>query len=253
MNFLKLIYTIIFVPILLWHALFCWRLLRVYSEPIAHGFSWDSHGFCTKIKKCIHFENTPGHIRTSCTPEFLPCPWTRLSEINGHFLKSWPWPLTYDLHLISWPRYTSTWPPCKNSSLYVILFGWYSETDRQTHTHCQNYYTHHVRDVGCKNPFRLRVGWPMVTCSSRSKKKKQKKTTKTLGISNEPHSCSKTRILWSPSTGTQHWCTVKSDTLNLVDISMSNCTSSWQLFLEMWYIELELKALSISLAGILRL
>ncbi len=28
--------------------------------------------------------------------------------------------------------------------------------------------------------------------------------------------------------------TVKSDTLNLVDISMSNCTSSWQLFLEMW-------------------
>ncbi len=47
--------------------------------------------------------------------------------------------------------------------------------------------------------------------------------------------------------------TVKSDTLNLVDISMSNGTSSWQLFLEMWYIALELKALSISLTGIIRL
>ncbi len=75
------------------------------------------------------------------------------------FLISWPWSLTYDLDLPTWPRYPSTWPPCKNSSLYVSSFGWDSETDRhtdtQTHTRCQNYYTHHVRDVGCKNDTNL--------------------------------------------------------------------------------------------------
>ena len=35
-----------------------------------------------------------------------------------------------------------------------VLPGRESETDRQahcdTHRQCQNYYTHHVRDVGCK-------------------------------------------------------------------------------------------------------
>ena len=68
-----------------------------------------------------------------------------------HFLTSWPWPLTYDLDLLIWPRYLSTWPPCKNSSLHVCSFGQDSETDRQTDTRCQNYYIHHVRDVGCNN------------------------------------------------------------------------------------------------------
>ena len=61
------------------------------------------------------------------------------------------WPSDLDLHLWFWPRYPSTWPPCKNSSLYVCPFGWDSETDTHTHTHrrCQNYYTQHIRDVGC--------------------------------------------------------------------------------------------------------
>ncbi len=61
--------------------------------------------------------------------------------------------LTFDLDLRTWPRYPSTWPPCHNSSPHVCPFGWDSETDRHTHTdthtRCQNYYTHPVRDVGC--------------------------------------------------------------------------------------------------------
>ncbi len=75
------------------------------------------------------------------------------------FLTSRPRPLTYDLDLKSWPRYPSTWPPCKNSCPYVCPFRWYSETDRRTDTHtdtqCQNYYTHHVRDVGCNKIMQL--------------------------------------------------------------------------------------------------
>ncbi len=63
----------------------------------------------------------------------------RLSNVNGMsqwpFWTSWPWPLTYDLDPWYWPRYPSTWPPCLNSSLYVCLFGRYSETDTHTDTH----------------------------------------------------------------------------------------------------------------------
>ncbi len=66
---------------------------------------------------------------------------TRLSEGNGMsqgtFLTSWPWLLTYDLDLRTWPRYPSTWPPCQNSSPYVRLFSQESETDthRDTQKH----------------------------------------------------------------------------------------------------------------------
>ncbi len=77
---------------------------------------------------------------------------TMLSEVNGTF----PWTffdlvtLTYDLGLLTWPRYPSTWPPCQNSSPYVRLV----ECDGHIHRRCQNYYTHHVRDVGWnKNAF----------------------------------------------------------------------------------------------------
>ena len=37
----------------------------------------------------------------------------------------------------------------KIPSLHVHPFGWDCETDIQTDTQCQNYYTRHVRDVGC--------------------------------------------------------------------------------------------------------
>ncbi len=72
------------------------------------------------------------------------------------FLTSWPWPLTYDLDLQTWPRYPSTWPTYRNYSLYVCPFGRESgntqtDTDRQTHRRCQNYYTRHVTDVGFEN------------------------------------------------------------------------------------------------------
>ncbi len=84
---------------------------------------------------------------------------TRLSEVNGDvpltiYLTSWPWPLTYDIDLLTWPRYASTWPPCQNSSMYVRPSGEWdgrTHTDRHTQRRCQNYYTHHVRDVGCNN------------------------------------------------------------------------------------------------------
>ena len=85
----------------------------------------------------------------------LAGPYTRFSEVNGTFqwtfLTSWPWPLTYDLPIQLWPRYSSTWPTCQNSSLYVCPFGHESgntQTDTYTNRRCQNYYTQHVRNVG---------------------------------------------------------------------------------------------------------
>ncbi len=59
----------------------------------------------------------------------------------NRFWTWWPLPWTYDLDLLTWPRYPSTWPPCQNSSLYVPSFFRDSETDTHTHTQCQNYDT----------------------------------------------------------------------------------------------------------------
>ena len=59
--------------------------------------------------------------------------------------------LTYDLR--TWPRYFQPWPTCRNSSLYVCLFGQDSEIDVRTDTHThtlrqrQNYYTLRWRGV----------------------------------------------------------------------------------------------------------
>ena len=110
-------------------------------------------------KSCIHatyhksrhyltlmtVENTPRRIPTSHIPEFLRWPWTRLSEVNGMsqwtFLTSWPWPLTYGLDLQTWPRYLSTWPPCKNS----CSFGRDGETGRHTDRHTMSKLLHPSR------------------------------------------------------------------------------------------------------------
>ena len=67
--------------------------------------------------------------------------------------------LTFDLW--PWPRYPSTWPPCRKSRLSVCPFARQSgnrHTHTQTDTQCQNYSTHHVRDVGC-NKYSLLFRW----------------------------------------------------------------------------------------------
>ncbi len=90
------------------------------------------------VKNRICFENTP-----CCIPVFLL--WqihhdnalrSQWNVPNKHFLTSWPWPLTYDLDLLTWPRYPSTWLPCQNSSSHVCSFGRESG-NRQTHRHTQ--------------------------------------------------------------------------------------------------------------------
>ncbi len=74
--------------------------------------------------------------------------------VNGFFGTRWPWPLTYDLDLWTWPRYSSTWPPCQNSSLYVPSFFRDSETDtqtdRQTDTHTMPKLLHPPLTLGVK-------------------------------------------------------------------------------------------------------
>ncbi len=48
------------------------------------------------------------------------------------FLTWWPWPLTYGIDIQTWPRYTFTWLPCQNPSLYVCPLSCESKKDRQT-------------------------------------------------------------------------------------------------------------------------
>ncbi len=55
--------------------------------------------------------------------------------------------LTFDLWQTS-PKYPSTWPTCWISGLNVCPFGRESG-NRQTYTQCQNYYSRHIKYVGC--------------------------------------------------------------------------------------------------------
>ena len=54
-----------------------------------------------------------------------------MDKLQGSFT-SWPWPLTYDLDLLTWPKYASTWPQCHNSSMYVRPFTRENEMDAHT-------------------------------------------------------------------------------------------------------------------------
>ena len=65
-------------------------------------------------------------------------------------LDLWPMTLTYKLDLDNLPLdLHAKIQVC----MYVCSVGRVRWTDRHTHTHrrCQNYYIHHVRDVGCNN------------------------------------------------------------------------------------------------------
>ncbi len=80
----------------------------------------------------------------------------------------WPWPLTYDRDLWTWPRYLLTWPPCQNASPYISPFSFYSETDthtdRHTHTHTMPKLLHptRLRDVGCNKGSVSAVRWSLL-------------------------------------------------------------------------------------------
>ncbi len=112
-----------------------------------------------KKKKRICFENTPHCIPYSWFFSSSMCGIIELRE-TFHWDTHWNVfdlvTLTIDLDLQTWPRYPSTWPTCRNSSPYICPFGHESgnrqtDTHTQTHRRCQNYYTQHVTDVGCKN------------------------------------------------------------------------------------------------------
>ncbi len=83
---------------------------------------------------------------------FLSFSFGRLSEINGMsqctFLTSWPWPMTLnyglDLDILPLDFHTKI-QVCMSVRSAAIA----RQTQTETDTRCQNYYTHHVRDMGC--------------------------------------------------------------------------------------------------------
>ncbi len=70
---------------------------------------------------------------------------------KGRFWAWWPWPLTYDLNLRTWPRYLCPWPTCQNSGLYVCSFGQDSETDWHMDTQTMPKLLHPPLMRGVKN------------------------------------------------------------------------------------------------------
>ncbi len=117
-----------------------------YIIKNAYALSTPSVVGRTVIFPC-RFLNSCGsrHISVSVTSWLTLHYFDHVTSHRKTFLTWWPWPLTYDLDLRTWARYPSTWPTCQNAGLYVCPFGRESETDRQNHTQCQNYYTRRWR------------------------------------------------------------------------------------------------------------
>ena len=129
--------------------------IQVYAERVRQYQNY-------YIKKRIRFENTPRrspniHIMVSIVSVFLAACVSLIEKLHKDqwflhrhaaslihqakapmklFLTWWPWPLTYDLDLWTWPRYPSTWPTHQRSGLYVCPFSRES-VHRQTDTHTQ--------------------------------------------------------------------------------------------------------------------
>ena len=67
---------------------------------------------------------------------------------SPHDLDLWPMTLTFKLDLVILPfDLHAKIQVCMSVRLARIV----RRTDRRTDTRCQNHYTHHIRDVGCKN------------------------------------------------------------------------------------------------------
>ncbi len=102
--------------------------------------NWDTfkYGLSLKEKKNAYALGTPRVIALTVVflHRLLALLYYDDTSYKNIFLTWWPWPLTYDLDLWSWARYSSTWPTCQNSSLYVCLFAvraWQTDTQMQTH------------------------------------------------------------------------------------------------------------------------
>ncbi len=103
--------------------------------------------YCNTLKKTHTLWNTPRRIYTVVfLSRFLGISIDEvIIDSKSHspdmanpkktFLTWWPWPLTYDPDLQTWPRYFSTRPACQNSGPYVCPFGrerGNTHTDRHT-------------------------------------------------------------------------------------------------------------------------
>ncbi len=89
------------------------------------------------------------------------------SEVNRMsqctFLTSSPWPLTYDLELQTWPRCSSTWPPCKIKVCISVHSAGIArgQMDRQTAKRCQNTWCVNIKK--CLVKIGYQALWPFYT------------------------------------------------------------------------------------------
>ena len=109
----------------------------------------------TPKKKHICFENTPRRIPPGYSffivhrQGFQKSMERQIEHFWPHDLDLWPMTLTYELDLDILPLDLNAKIQVR---MYVRSFTrvlTHGPTD--THTRCQNYYTHYVRDEGCKN------------------------------------------------------------------------------------------------------
>ncbi len=110
-------------------------------------------------KKRIRFENTPRRVPTSFffgRSKALRSQWNGpMNVLWPHDLDLWPMTLTYKLDLDILPLDLHAEIQVCMSVRSAMRVVTHTHTDRHTDTRCQNYYTHHVRDVGCNNAWNL--------------------------------------------------------------------------------------------------
>ncbi len=107
----------------LWSYIIRWRLGQKRGD--SRGSWWGRN--CREAEEEIVEKPRP---LCSLLPTTVILP--TINVTRWCFWAWWPWPLTYDLYLRTWPRYLQPWLTCKNSSLNVRSFGQDSETDGHT-------------------------------------------------------------------------------------------------------------------------
>ncbi len=121
---------------------------RVVARPVIYGFEcYVCLHHCLCLPQCEASARLLLASSSWCNPINSSSSFRPKTPLI-HFLTWWPWPLTYDLDLWTWPRYSSTGHTHQKSCPYVCPFSRESgnthtdrHTDTQTHRRCQNYYT----------------------------------------------------------------------------------------------------------------
>ncbi len=122
-------------------------VIRLHSEiALKPSVSPPFYPWVTATSSTMQLELQQEELFQSC---LLSSPIMHVITVS--ILAPWPWPLTYDLDIWTWPRYSQARPACQSLSLYMgSSREWDGRTHTQTHTSMMSKLLHALQTTGVK-------------------------------------------------------------------------------------------------------